>query len=75
MLAAFQSNVGLERRGTAGGDGEAAMDYVRRAYRLSKTPLIEEPLRTFTTAGVAFVLARLGRDPLRLMSALRPRAA
>jgi glycosyltransferase involved in cell wall biosynthesis len=64
----------LARRAVTGGDGHAAMDYVRRAHRLSKMPLIEEPLRTLATAGAAFALGRLGRDPLQLMACLRPRA-
>ncbi|MCA0044212.1 glycosyltransferase family 2 protein [Celeribacter litoreus] len=64
----------LARRAVTGGDGAAAMDYLRRALRLSKTPLFEEPLRTLTTVAAAVTVEHLGRDPMQLLSYLRPRA-
>ena len=63
----------LARRAISARDGSAALSYVRAAFRASRRPLWQEPLKSTTTIVAALALSILGRTAIsRIASAARP---
>ncbi|MDA7423946.1 glycosyltransferase family 2 protein [Thalassococcus lentus] len=60
----------LARRAVSSGDGHAARDLVSRAFNQSRTPLLEEPIRSVTTFVAAHLTARFGDAPIRIARSL-----
>lgn len=60
----------LARRAVSALDGDEARTLMRQALRMSRRPLIEEPLKTLITLSAAHLLAAVGPAPLRQLSSL-----
>ncbi len=65
----------LARRAVSAGDGEQALALVRSGFACSWRPLLEEPVKTLTTAAAAFALHHLGPRCVRMIRNWRFRQA